>query len=173
MLKKEFHYTDYDGNEKTLTAYFRLTKNDCIDLNNAFANEGGLVEYLKKLLDVVKKNTESDGYTPVQDSFVRFVRLLVSKAYGERPAFNPSLFLKEDDFGNPLIRNFKGTPAYDDFVWDLLTSANGESLSDFCEQIMPQIDDSQRAEADKYLKSEGIDFAELKAQAAQNGLHEV
>ena len=34
MIKKEFHYTDYDGNDKALEAYFHLNKNDAIDLDS-------------------------------------------------------------------------------------------------------------------------------------------
>lgn len=150
MLKKEFNFTDYEGNEKTLTAYFHLNKNDCIDLDAAFVDEGGLLEYLKKLIQESKENPD----LAMKDSFVRFVRLLVSKSYGERPKSDPSLFLKEDDMGHPLVRKFKGTPAYDDFVFGLLTG--NEDLAAFTEAIMPKIDDEQRAEAEKILEKEGL-----------------
>ncbi len=162
MLKKEFTFEDYDGNEKTLTAYFHLNKNDCIDLDAAFADEGGLLEYLKKLINEAKENPD----LAMKESFVRFVRLLVSKSYGERPKSDPSLFLKEDDFGKPLVRKFKGTPAYDDFVFGLLTGK--EDLSVFTEAIMPKINDEQRAEAEEILKKEGLS---IPAQAEP--LHEV
>lgn len=150
MIKKEFVYEDYDGNKKTLTAYFHLNKNDCIDLDAAFVDEGGLIEYLKKLIMASKEDPD----LVMKDSFVRFVRLLVSKSYGERPKNDPSLFLKEDDFGKPLVRKFKGTPAYDDFVFGLLTGK--EDLAAFTDGIMPKIDDEQRAEAEKLLEKEGI-----------------
>ena len=158
MLKKEFSYTDYEGNEKTLTAYFHLNKNDCIDLDNAFEREGGLMEYLKTLVKESKENPDLQSKEP----FIRFVRQLVTRAYGERPKDNPSLFLKEDDYGSPLIRKFKGTPAYDDFVFDLLTGK--EDLAAFCDGIMPKIDESQQAEAEKILASEGIDLNELRTR---------
>lgn len=107
----------------------------------------------------------------MNEPFVRFVRLLVTKAYGERPADDPSLFLKEDDYGRPLVRRFKGTPAYDEFVFDLLTGK--EDLGEFTEQIMPKIDDVQRAEAEKLLKQEGIEFQSTKELPGQTELHEV
>lgn len=162
MLKKEFNFTDYEGNEKTLTAYFHLNKNDCIDLDAAFVEEGGLLEYLKKLIQESRENPD----LAMKDSFVRFVRLLVSKSYGERPKSDPSLFLKEDDMGRPLVRKFKGTPAYDDFVFGLLTGS--EDLAVFTEAIMPKIDDDQRAEAEKILEQEG-----LMSPAKTEELHEV
>ena len=162
MLRKEFTYTDYDGNEKTITAYFHLNKNDCIDLDAAFVEEGGLIEYLKTLIKETKENPD----IAMKESFVRFVRLLVSKSYGERPKGDPSLFLKEDDYGRPLVRKFKGTTAYDDFVFDLLTGK--EDLAAFTDGIMPKIDDEQRAEAEKMLEKEG-----LTLPAPMEELHEV
>lgn len=159
MLKKEFSYTDYEGNEKTLTAYFHLNKNDCIDLNEAFREEGGLIEYLKTLINEVKNNPDLQDKEP----FIRFVRLLVTKSYGERPKSDPSLFLKEDDMGRPLVRKFKGTPAYDDFVFGLLSGK--EDLAAFCDGIMPKMDDAQQQEAEKLLAAEGINIADFRAEA--------
>ena len=159
MLRKEFHYTDYDGNEKSLIAYFHLNKNDCIDLDQSFVEEGGLINYLKDLVNEAKNNPDIQMNEP----FVRFVRQLVSRSYGERPKSDPSLFLKEDDMGRPLVRKFKGTPAYDDFVFGLLTGK--EDLAAFCDAIMPTIDAEQRAEAEKMLQSQGLDIVELKTAA--------
>lgn len=150
MLKKVFNYVDYDGNEKSITAYFHLNKNDAIDLDHEFEEEGGLVEYLKSLLKLAKDNPDASP----NDAFIRFVRLLVSKSYGVRPKSDPSLFLKEDDYGKPLVQKFKGTPAYDDFVYDLLTGK--EDLGEFTNGIMPKVDEEQRAKAEKMLEDEGL-----------------
>lgn len=163
MLKKEFNYVDYDGKEKSITAYFHLTKNDCIDLDAAFSDEGGLIEYLKTLLSETKDNPD----IAMKEAYVRFVRLLVSKSYGERPKNDPSLFLKDDDFGRPLVRKFKGTPAYDEFVFDLLTGK--EDLAAFSDAIMPNIDANSRAEAEKLLEKEGIRLPQNEPEV----LHEV
>lgn len=163
MIKKEFKYEDYDGKEKTLECYFHLNKNDCIDLDNAFREEGGLIEYLKTLI----KEAKDDPDMRPNEAFIRFVRLLVTKAYGERPKGDPSLFLKEDDFGRPLVRKFKGTPAYDEFVFNLLTGK--EDLGEFSDGILPKIDETQRGEAEKLLKAEGIELPVVETQA----LHEV
>lgn len=150
MLRKEFHYTDYEGKEKTLVAHFHLNKNDCIDLDRAFQDEGGLIAYLKKLLAISKENPED---LP-KESMIRFIRLLVSKSYGERPDYAPSLFLKEDDMGRPLVNHFKGTPAYDEFIFDLLTGK--EDFGAFADGILPHISDDQMAEARKMLEEEGV-----------------
>lgn len=152
MVRKEFKYIDYDGNEKTLEAYFQLNKNDCIDLNNEFKEEGGLVEYLKALM---KESKEHPSDLP-SEPFLRFVRLLVTKSFGIRPKDDPSLYLKDDDRGRPLVRKFKGCPAYDDFVYDLL--AGKEDLGAFADGIMPNVDDAQKKEAQKMLAAEGIEL---------------
>ncbi len=156
MFKKVFTFTDYEGKEKTLEAYFNLSKNDCIDLNRAFEDRGGLINYLTTL---IKESKEAPNEPPKED-FVRFVRLLVSKAYGIRPKDDPSLFLKEDDNGVPYARKFRGTPAYDNYVFDLLTGK--ESLDEFTNSIMPEIDEEQRAEAEKYLEEQGVNLKELQ-----------
>lgn len=150
MIRKEFTYEDYDGNQQTITAYFHLNKNDAIDLDRKFSKEGGLVEYLKSLLKLAKEDPEAAP----DDSFIRFVRLLVTKSYGVRPKNDPSLFLKEDEDGRPLVQKFKGTPAYDDFVYDLLTGK--EDLGEFTNGIMPKIDSEQRAKAEQMLEEEGL-----------------
>lgn len=150
MLKKVFTFTDYDGKEKTLEAYFHLNKNDCIDLNYKFKEEGGLINYLKTLMKEAQENPDD----PPKESFLRFMRLVITYAYGIRPADDPSLFLKEDDYGRPLVRKFKGTPAYDEFVFDLLRGE--EDLAAFMSGVLPEVDETQRAEAEQLLAKEGI-----------------
>ena len=75
MLHKVFNYVDYDGNEKTIDADFNLSKNDCIDLDRAFEDQGGLISYLTSLI----KDSKEHPNEPPKDTFVRFVRVLVSK----------------------------------------------------------------------------------------------
>ena len=76
MLHKVFTYTDYEGKEKTLDAYFNLSKNDCIDLDRAFEEEGGLIAYLTSLIKDSKEHPDE----PPKETFIKFVRVLVSKA---------------------------------------------------------------------------------------------
>lgn len=162
MVRKEFTYTDYDGREKSLEAYFQLNKNDCIDLNNEFKEEGGLVEYLKTLMKEAKERPDD---VP-DEAFIRFVRLLVTKAFGIRPKDDPSLYLKDDDRGRPLVRKFKGCPAYDEFVFALLTGK--ENLGDFVDGIMPNVDEAQKTEAKKLLAAEGIVLPETEPVPAKD-----
>lgn len=148
MLKKTITFTNFDGKEESIDAYFNLTKTECIDLNLEYEAEGGLIGRIKKLM-----SEKIDGEIP-QKPAVDFVKLLVEKAYGVRPKDDPSLFLKEDDNGKPLGKKFKQSAAYDKYVFDLLTGA--ESLDEFAENVMPYLNEEQKAEAEKLLEAEGL-----------------
>lgn len=148
MLHKKITFTNYDGVEETTDLYFNLNKTECIDLNLEYEGEGGLVGHLKGLIK------DSNGGEIRQKPAVDFVKLLVNKAYGVRPKDNPSLFLKEDDNGHPLITKFKQSAAYDAYVYGLLSGA--ESLDEFAENVMPPVSDEQKAEAQKLMQQEGL-----------------
>ena len=148
MLHKKIIFTNYDGVEDSVDAYFDLSKTECVDLNLEYEDEGGLVGHLKGLIK------ESNGGEIRQKPAVDFVKLLIEKAYGIRPKNDPSLFAKEDDDGKPLIRKFKQTRAYDKYVYALLTGE--ESLDEFAEHVLPQISDEQKAEAQKMIEQEGL-----------------
>ena len=148
MLKKTIKYTNFDGVEETVDAYFNLTKTECVDLNLMYEADGGLIGHLKKLIA-----NKKDGEI-LQKPAVDFIRLLIDKAYGVRPKNDPSLFLKEDDDGRPLIKRFKQSAAYDAYVYALLSGE--ESLDEFAENVMPHITDEQRKEAEKMMREEGL-----------------
>ena len=148
MLKKTIRYTNFDGVEETVDAYFNLTKTECVDLNLEFEEDGGLIGRIKKLM--VERE---DGEMPRKPA-IDFVKLLIDRAYGQRPKDDPSLFLKEDDNGKPLYKKFKQSAAYDAYVFGLLSGE--ESLEEFATYVLPQISDEQKAEAAKMLEAEGL-----------------
>lgn len=152
MLKKTITYTNFDGQETSTVAYFNLTKTECVDLNLEYEDEGGLIGKIKKLMNETDENGDNVPRKPAVD----FIKLLVEKAYGVRPADDPTLFLKEDDNGRPLYRKFKQTAAYDAYVFGLLSGE--ESLDEFAENVMPYLTNEQKSEAEKLLKAEGIDL---------------
>lgn len=149
MLEKTITFTDFDGNEATTVAYFNLTKTECVDLNLEYEEDGGLIGRLKRMIEDRKDN----DFIP-QKPAVDFVRLLVDRAYGVRPADDPNAFVKEDDNGVPLIRRFKRTLAYDAYVYGLLTGTY--SLDEFASRAMPKVSEQQMAEAQKQMESEGL-----------------
>lgn len=148
MYKKVITYTNYDGKEEQTVAYFNLTKTECVDLNLEFEEDGGLIGRIKKLVG------DRNGADVPRKPAVDFIRLLIDRSYGVRPADNPSLFLKEDDNGNPLIKKFRQSAAYDAYVYALLSGE--ESLEDFATNVLPQVSAEQKAEAKKLLREEGV-----------------
>lgn len=148
MLKKTITYTDFDGAERTTVAYFNLTKTECVDLNLEFEADGGLVGRIKKLI------ADRDGESIPQKPAIDFVKLLIDRSYGVRPADDPTLFLKEDDDGKPFYKKFKQSAAYDAYVFGLLSGE--ESLDEFADNVLPHISDEQKAEASKLLEAEGL-----------------
>lgn len=149
MLRKVIKYTDYDGNQCETEAYFNLTKTECMDLDLMYESEGGLLNHLKSLFA-----NRIDGEIPKKPA-VDFIKLLVERSYGIRPKEDRSLFIKEDDDGKPLFRKFKHTPAYDNFVYALLSGE--ESLDDFATNVLPYVPEADFEETKKRLEQEGLD----------------
>ena len=155
MYHKVLTYTDYDGNEQTEDAYFNLNKMECIELDLEFEEEGGLLEHLKKMF-VSRNEGDFD-----KNEAKNFIKLLVDRSYGIRPKDNPSLFLKLDENGNPLINRFRQSIPYSDFIWSLL---NGEvPLDDFATNVLPNVPASDLEMAKQRLKDEGFDPAAIDA----------
>lgn len=148
MLKKSITYTNYDGAEEKIDAYFNLTKTECVDLNLEYEEDGGLIGRIKKLM--VERE---DGEMPRKPA-VDFIKLLIDRSYGVRPKDDPSLFLKEDDNGKPYYKKFKQSAAYDAYVYALLSGE--ESLEEFAENVLPQVTPEQKIEATKILEKEGF-----------------
>lgn len=148
MLRKMIPYTDYDGNKQEYEAYFNLTKTECMDLDLEYEEEGGLLEHLKNLF-----RNRKDGEIPKKPA-VDFIKLLVERSYGVRPKEDRSLFLKEDENGRPLARKFRQHPAYDAFVYALLSGE--ESLDDFAAGVLPNVPDADMNEARAKLRAEGF-----------------
>lgn len=149
MYKYTINYEGFDGAQHSTTAYFNLSKTECVDLNLMYEDDGGLVGYIKKIM-----NDKMEDGTVRQKPALDFIKMLVEKSYGVRPADDPSLFLKEDDNGKPYIRKFRQSAAYDQFIYSILS---GEiPLEEFAEKVLPAISGEQKAEAEKMLEKEGL-----------------
>lgn len=153
MIRKEITYTDYDGATKKWVAYFNLSRTECIDIDLEFEDEGGIMEHLKALLPLLKQQ-ENAKKKPLVD----FVKMMVEKSYGIRPKSDPSLFVKEDEDGHRVFNKFKASPAYDEFVFNLMTGK--EPLSEFMEKILPDVSDLDLQAAKEKMKAEGFDMGE-------------
>ena len=117
MYTKKITYTDYNGNERTETAYFNLTKRELIQLQNSV--EGGFDKAINKI-------NESGDKLKI---FTLFDKLVLA-AYG-----------KKSDDGSKFIKNatvtedFVSSAAYD-ALFDEMTS-NPSLIKDFFIGIVP------------------------------------
>lgn len=121
MLAKKITYTDYDGNERTETFYFNLSKAELIEMQ--LSVEGGMEKELQKMID-------TRDVTKLAASFKR----VILKAYGEKSA-DGKRFIKSPE----LSEAFSQTEAYSDLFTELMTDA--DKASEFMNAIIPKIPD--------------------------------
>ena len=108
MLKKVITYTDYNGNERTESFYFNLTKAELTEME--LTTEGGLAEMIQNIIDAQD--------TP---AIIKIFKDLVLKSYGEKSA-DGRRFIKSDE----LKEGFAQTEAYSNLFMELATDSDAE-----------------------------------------------
>ena len=122
MLKKTIKYVDYNDEERVEDFYFNLTKAELTEMN--FSEEGGLQNVLRQIM-----NTRS--YTKIAELF----KTIILKSYGEKSP-DGKRFIKTDDNGRPLAKNFEETQAYSELYMEL--ASNDEAATAFIIGIIPK-----------------------------------
>ena len=117
MLAKTVTYTDYNGNERTETFYFNLTKAELTEMELGVA--GGLTTMLKTIID--SKDTPS---------LIREFKKLVLASYGVKSP-DGKRFIKNDELATEFIQ----TEAYSQIFMELATDA--DAASKFVNGIVP------------------------------------
>lgn len=117
MLTKKITYTDYDGNERTETFYFNLTKTELAIMNNSA--EGGLNAKLQKMVD-------GKRVPDIMSTFCEIIR----KAYGEKSDDGRRLMKSEE-----RSKAFEETPAYDQLFLEL--TQNEDAMVAFIKGVLP------------------------------------
>ena len=117
MLKKEFTFTDLDGNEVTETYYFGINTAELAKM--AMTHDGDIIQYLEAIVND-KKGAE------IIAAFEDIVRMSV----GQRSP-DGRFFLKTDE----IRQQFMGTEAYAQFFLELVT--NADVAAEFIKGIMP------------------------------------
>ena len=120
MLTKSITYTDYNGEQRTETFYFNLTKAELAELN--LSTEGGLQNVLQKIID--SKNVPE---------ITKWFKKIIVMAYGEKSP-DGRRFIKNRE----LTEEFLQTEAYSELFMELLS--NDEAASDFVNGIIPRFD---------------------------------
>ena len=117
MLKRTVNYTNFDGEAKSKTLYFNLTKTELVELDGEA--EGGLANSMQRIVDAKEANT-------LISEFKRIILL----SYGERSE-DGDRFIKSDD----IREAFSQTAAFDALFMEL--AQNEDKASDFIMGIMP------------------------------------
>lgn len=117
MLSKTVTYVDYNGNERTETFNFNLTKAEMTEM------ELGVTGGLTAMLDNIVKAKD----TP---ALVREFKKLVLKAYGVKSP-DGKRFIKSEE----LSTEFSQTEAYSQIFMELATDA--DAASKFVNGIVP------------------------------------
>lgn len=118
MYKKTITYTDFDGNERTETHYFNLTKAEL--LNMELAQNGGMSKLIEEI-------TQEEDVPRLVELFNE----IVDKAYGKKSA-DGKRFVKSPE----ILDEFKQTQAYSDFYTELVT--NTDLAIEFINNIIPK-----------------------------------
>lgn len=117
MLKRTISYTNFDGDAKSKTFYFNLTKTELIELD--MHADGGLAASMQRIVD------SKEGATLITE-FQRIILL----SYGERSE-DGDRFTKSDD----ISEAFSQTAAFDALFMELATDET--KAADFIMGIMP------------------------------------
>lgn len=126
MLIKNITYTDFDGNKRTKTCYFHLTKAEILEFN--MNKPGGVIAYITRMMNANRNDLV----------FATFKELILA-AYGERTG--DGQFVK-----NAQMREaFACSEAYSELFMEIVQ--NEENMAAFVNGLVPQVTAEQRAEA--------------------------
>lgn len=118
MLKKTIKYTDFDDNERTVDAYFNLTKAELANME--MTTVGGMEQFINNIIN------EHDTA-----ALARMFEDLILMSYGKKSP-DGQRFVKSPQ----LSEEFKQTNAYSELFMELLT--NAEAAAYFVAGIVPQ-----------------------------------
>lgn len=126
MFKDSITYTDYDGNERTKTLYFNLSKAEFIEIE--MLQPGTITTQLQELVD------ELDVA-----GMMKFLKFLIVKSYGEKSA-DGNQFIKSQEKLNAFLQ----TEAYTEFLIKLLN--DDKYATKFIYGLMPDAEGIDEAE---------------------------
>lgn len=125
MLVKQINYTDFDGNERTETVYFNLTRTEMVELQ--WSVPGGAQKLFERIVE------EQDIHR-----ILEYTKEILSKAYGVKSADGRRLEKSAEHW-----KAFEQTLAYDQFFFELLSDAS--YAADVINQIIPKAEDFKQS----------------------------
>jgi len=121
MLKKEITYTDFNGDERTETFYFNLTKTELAEMD---IDAGGTL--VNKLMRMYHTQDAAGIATFFKDFIVR--------AYGEK-SDDGRYFEKGENYA--LGKRFTRSNAFDKMFIELLSDPTGDQYKSFLLGVIP------------------------------------
>lgn len=118
MFTKQITFEDFNGEERTETFRFHISKSEWVKLEASV--NGGFSESLKLIME------KKDG-AKIMDTFEK----LILKSYGEK-SIDGTRFEKSEE----LSRKFFESPAYDILFMELVTDAN--AAANFVNNLIPE-----------------------------------
>lgn len=133
MFTKIVKYQDFNGNERTQTCYFHMTKAEILEFN--MNKPDGIIAYITRMMNAKRNDLV----------FATFKELILA-AYGERT--EDGRFVK-----NAQMRDaFACSEAYSELFMEVVQ--NEESMAAFVNGLIPQnVSKEQKAEARAELKA--------------------
>lgn len=126
MLTKTITYMDFNGNQRTETFHFNLTKAECIELELSTA--GGIEKTIKKIV------AETDI-----KRIAELFKGIVLKAFGIK-SDDGKRFIKSDE----ISADFSHTEAYSELFIELISDPDATAA--FINGIIPQIPNQAKSD---------------------------
>lgn len=135
MLAKKITYTDFDGNERTETFYFNLTRGEIAEME--LKHPGGYLDYIERIIDAKDQKELTECFTR-----------LILDSYGEKTE-DGRHFKKSAE----ISELFHTSEPYSELLMEILTDT--EAASAFVNGIMPKVDltEEQQAELNERMKA--------------------
>ena len=117
MLTKTITYTDYNGNKRTESFWFNLTKAEVTRMEMSV--QGGMAEMIDRIIDA-------------QDapSLISTFETMIQKSYGVKTPDGRGFVKRPED-----LEAFMATEAYSELFMELVTNAT--AAAEFVNGIMP------------------------------------
>lgn len=118
MIKKVIKYTDYEGNERSETYWFNLSKAELVEMQTF----GSLRDYAR-----ISDTQDTAGV-------IEILKDVILRSYGEKSS-DGKRFVKTAKDGSKLSDTFAETEAYSELFMELAT--NPESFQAFIKGVIP------------------------------------
>ena len=121
MLTKTITYTDFDGNSRSETFFFNLTKAEVTEFNFTF--KGGLEAYIKQ---ITNPETKDEG------AVVQLLKEIIARSYGVK-SDDGKRFIKNKE----LTEEFLQSEAYSELFMEI--ASDEKAAQNFIKHVLPPV----------------------------------